>query len=62
MIEIDPGPHDGTAGLARAYLEKGEYAKSVKYFEQYLKAYPDNQYMKRSLENARRGLAESKKQ
>lgn len=58
MIETSPGPHAGTSALAWAYLEKGEPAKAIPYFEQLLEANPNDTHAKAGLERARKALAQ----
>ena len=59
MAKKYPGPTAAAAGLASTYLEKQEYAKSVKYFEILVKADPRNQFYQDGLKKAQAGLAEA---
>ena len=57
MVEQYPGPNAGTWGLAQTYLEQKQYDKAVRYFEQLVKASPDDASLKQKLQQARAGAA-----
>jgi predicted Zn-dependent protease len=47
-----------TYGLAEAYLEKGQYAKSVELYERLVKDQPQNLELQEALARARNALTE----
>ena len=55
MYEKFPGPNAATVGLAMTYLERKEHAKALPYFEELVKAQPDNEEFKKGLEAAKKG-------
>jgi hypothetical protein len=55
MHQKYPGPNAAAAGLATTYLERKEYDKSLPYFEELVKAMPDNEEFRNGLEAARKG-------
>jgi tetratricopeptide (TPR) repeat protein len=54
-----PGPNAAAAGLAATYSERKQYDKAVKFYEELVKAQPDNAEFKSGLEEARRVLRRS---
>lgn len=57
MAQLYPGPNAAAVGLATTYLERKEYAKATKYYQQLVDSDPDNASFRRGLENAEKGLA-----
>ena len=57
MYEKYPGPNAAAVGLATTYLEQKEHAKALPYFEELVKAMPDNEEFKKGLEAAKKGGA-----
>ena len=55
------GPNAGTSGLAWTYLELGQHAKAVLYFERLVKANPTDDYNRGGLERAKQGAKASGK-
>ena len=55
MYEKHPGPNAAAVGLAMTYLERKEFEKAQKYFEELVKAMPDNEEFKKGLEAAKKG-------
>src|SRR5262249_46172964 len=49
-----PGPNAAAAGLAMTYAERKEYGKALKFYEELVKAQPDNAEFKNGLEEARK--------
>ena len=50
-----PSPSAATVGLATTYAERKEYGKATPYFEELVKADPENAEFKKGLEEARKG-------
>ncbi len=55
MHEIATGPHAGTFGLARTYMERGEYAKAIPLLEVLAKSYSGNEEVQQMLRKAQAG-------
>jgi Flp pilus assembly protein TadD len=56
MAKMSPGPNAAATGLAQTYLERKEYAKSARYFKQLVDSDPKNDFFRRGLESAEKGL------
>jgi cytochrome c-type biogenesis protein CcmH/NrfG len=55
MYKLYPGPNAAAVGLAQTYVEQKEYAKALPYFEELVKAMPDNEEFNKGLEAAKQG-------
>ena len=57
MAKLYPGPNAAAVGLATTYLERKEYAKAAKHYEELVASAPDDANFRRGLESAKKGLA-----
>ena len=57
MYEKHPGPNAAAVGLAMTYLERKEHAKALPYFQELVKAMPDNEEFRNGLEAAKAGTS-----
>ena len=55
MHEIATGPHAGTFGLARTYMERGEYAEAIPLLEMLAGSHPGNAEVQQMLRKAQAG-------
>ena len=55
MHEITTGPHAGTFGLARTYMERGEYTKAIPLLEMLAESHPDNAEVQQMLRRVQAG-------